>query len=146
MSTLLAFPFHVSRLLLKYLHTFIVIAGGIEIMRTYSNSIGNRIRQLRSDIPLSQEQLALKAGIAPSFIGEIERNEKKPSIETLEKIANALEVSLSELFNYNVDTLVNSDNFYLDKILMEVRNYTNVEQEALYRLLKQAIAFKNIKE
>jgi transcriptional regulator with XRE-family HTH domain len=123
-----------------------VIAGGIEIMRTYSNSIGNRIRQLRSDIPLSQEQLALKAGIAPSFIGEIERNEKKPSIETLEKIANALEVSLSELFNYNVDTLVNSDNFYLDKILMEVRNYTNVEQEALYRLLKQAIAFKNIKE
>ncbi len=115
-------------------------------MHTYSSTIGRRIRQLRNDISLSQEQLALKAGIAPSFLGEIERNMKKPSIDSIEKIATALEINLSELFNYNIDTLASSDNFYLDKILIEVRNCSSAEQEALYRLLKQVIAFKNIKE
>ena len=115
-------------------------------MQTFSDTIGNRIRQLRNDIPISQEQLALKAGIAPSFLGEIELGVKKPSIDSLEKIANALEISLSELFHYDVNTLASSDNLYLEKILIEVRNYSNAEQEALYRLLKQAIAFKNINE
>ena len=115
-------------------------------MQTYSNTIGNRIRKLRNDISLSQEQLALKAGIAPSFLGEIERNTKKPSIDSIEKIANALEISLSELFNYNIDTLNNSDNLYLDKILIEVKSCTLLEQEVLYRIIKQAIAFKNIQE
>lgn len=115
-------------------------------MQTYSNTIGNRIRKLRNDISLSQEQLALKAGIAPSFLGEIERNTKKPSIDSIEKIANALEISLSEFFNYNIDTLNSSDNLYLDKILIEVKSCTLLEQEALYRILKQTIAFKNIKE
>lgn len=115
-------------------------------MRTFSDTIGDRIRQLRSDVHLSQEQLALKAGLAPSFLGEIERGAKKPSIESLEKIANALEVSLSELFHYDLNTLESSCNLYLDKILIEVRSYSGIEQEALYRLLKQAIAFKNIKE
>jgi len=115
-------------------------------MQTYSNTIGNRIRNLRNDISLSQEQLAFKAGIAPSFLGEIERNTKKPSIDSIEKIAIALEISLSELFNYNIDTLTSSDNLYLDKILIEVKSCTLLEQEALYRIMKQAIAFKNIQE
>lgn len=115
-------------------------------MHTYSNTLGNRIRKLRNDISISQEELALKAGIAPSFLGEIERNTKKPSIDSIEKIATALEISLSELFNYNFDTLNSSDNLYLDKILIEVKSCTLLEQEALYRILKQAIALKNIRE
>jgi len=123
----------------------IVNIGGTD-MHTYSNTLGNRIRKLRNDISISQEELALKAGIAPSFLGEIERNTKKPSIDSIEKIATALEISLSELFNYNFDTLNSSDNLYLDKILIEVKSCTLLEQEALYRILKQAIALKNIRE
>ena len=115
-------------------------------MNTYSKTIGNRIRQLRNDIPISQEKLAHVAEIAPSFLGEIERNEKKPSIDTLEKISNALGISLSELFNYEISTLSSSDNLYLDKITIELKDCSLAEQEALYRILKQAIAFKNIKD
>lgn len=115
-------------------------------MGTYSTTIGNRVRQLRNDASLSQEQLAGKAGIATSFLGEIERNIKKPSIDSIEKIANALEISLTEFFNYDVDTLKNSENFYIDKIVLEVKNCSEAQQEALYRLLIQAIALKNIKE
>lgn len=115
-------------------------------MNTYSNTIGSRIRQLRLENALTLENLAGEAGITPSFLGEIERNNKKPSIESLEKIATALRISLFELLHYNVDSLASSDNYYLNKILIEVRNCSNAEQEALYRLLKQAIEFKNIKE
>lgn len=115
-------------------------------MHTYSNTLGNRIRQLRNDIPMSQEQLAFKAGIATSFLGEIERNVKKPSIDSIEKIANALDISLSELFNYNIDNLKDSDQLYLDKTILEMKNCSQLEQEALYRLIKNAIEFKRIKE
>lgn len=115
-------------------------------MHTYSNTLGNRIRQLRNSADLSQEQLALKAGIAPSFLGEIERSVKKPSIDSIEKIANALEISLSELFNYNLDTLADSENIYLDKIIMEVKSRSKAQQEILYRLIKQAVMLKNLNE
>lgn len=115
-------------------------------MRSYSDTLGNRIRYLRSEAALSQEQLALKAGIAPSFLGEIERGIKKPSIDTIEKIAIALEISLSELFNYDIKNSKSSNQIYLDKITIELKDCSLTEQEALYRILKQAIAFKNIKD
>ena len=86
-------------------------------MRSYSDTLGNRIRYLRSEATLSQEQLALKAGIAPSFLGEIERGIKKPSIDTIEKIAIALEISLSELFNYESKTRKVQTTFILTKSL-----------------------------
>jgi transcriptional regulator with XRE-family HTH domain len=53
--------------------------------------IGESIRILRTGKGLSQEQLALNAGVNTSYIGQIERGEKNPTIKTLEKIAVALE-------------------------------------------------------
>lgn len=123
-----------------------IVNDGGKYMQTYSNTLGSRIRQLRTVTDLSQEQLALKAGIAPSFLGEIERNMKKPSIDSIEKIANALEISVPELFNYDLNTLSDSDNIYLDKIILEVKNCTKVQQEILYRLIKQALTLKNLNE
>ena len=115
-------------------------------MKTYTSTIGERIRQLRNDLSLSIEDLANEAEISPSFLGEIERNTKKPSLQSLEKISTALGISLSELFNYPVESLDSSDSIFLDKILVEVRDCSKAEQEALYRIIKQAIALKNINE
>ncbi|OMD89320.1 hypothetical protein BSK49_13125 [Paenibacillus odorifer] len=63
--------------------------------------IGESIRILRTGKGLSQEQLALNAGVNTSYIGQIERGEKNPTIKTLEKIAVALEVSLLDLLLYS---------------------------------------------
>jgi len=60
--------------------------------------IGNRIRELRKQEGLSQEDLGWKAGLHYTYIGAIERGEKNCSIETLAKIAQALEVEIKELF------------------------------------------------
>jgi transcriptional regulator with XRE-family HTH domain len=47
---------------------------------------------------LTQEQLAEKLGVSVNFIGQVERGENAPSFDTLQKIAEVLEVDVSELF------------------------------------------------
>lgn len=59
---------------------------------------GERVRFLRKVKDLSQEELAYKANLHRTYIGMIERAEKNITLLNMEKIANALEVSIQELF------------------------------------------------
>lgn len=63
--------------------------------------LGARIRDLRKEKGLSQEQLGERAGFHFSYIGGIERAEKNISLLNLAKIADALEIELHELFSYS---------------------------------------------
>lgn len=66
-------------------------------MSLIANKLGRVIRLERERRQLSQEALAELAGINRSFIGEIERGEATPTIATLQKLADALGMKLSEL-------------------------------------------------
>ena len=55
--------------------------------------LGIRVRQQRELNSLTQSQLARKVGVTGSFIGHIERGEKKASVDTVVALCNALEVS-----------------------------------------------------
>lgn len=59
---------------------------------------GERVAKLRHSVGLSQEELADRCGIHRTYIGAIERGEKSPTLNTIEKIANAMEVTIKELF------------------------------------------------
>ena len=59
--------------------------------------LGVRVRQQRELNNLTQSQLARKVGVTGSFIGHIERGEKKASIETLVALCNAMAISPSVL-------------------------------------------------
>lgn len=59
---------------------------------------GKRIRFFREQDGLTQAELAEKTGLSDNFIGLIERGIKHPTLETLNKIAEALEVRLGEFF------------------------------------------------
>lgn len=59
--------------------------------------IGENVRLYRQKKGLSQEQLALHSEINTSYLGQIERGEKNPTIKILEKIAAALEITLIDL-------------------------------------------------
>ena len=69
-------------------------------MSDIGKRIGRRIRELRTQRgePWTQEDLAESAHISVSFLSMIERGERVPHVETLESLAGALGVSLSELF------------------------------------------------
>lgn len=66
-------------------------------------SIGDRIRERRRFLKLSQENLANEVGVSSSFISDIENGRRKMSLETIIKIAIALDTSLDYLVIDNVN-------------------------------------------
>lgn len=60
--------------------------------------IGNRIRELRTQTGLSQEKFAQKIGMDRTYFASVELGKRNISIVNIKKIANGLEISLSELF------------------------------------------------
>ncbi len=59
--------------------------------------IGDRLKALRVEQALTQEELADKAGVAPNTVARLERNETEPHMSTLRKLAHALDVAPTEL-------------------------------------------------
>lgn len=61
-------------------------------------AFGKRVAALRKKQKLSQEALAERCSLFRTYIGAIERGEKSPTLNTIEKIAEGLRVSIVELF------------------------------------------------
>jgi transcriptional regulator with XRE-family HTH domain len=62
--------------------------------------IGLRIRGIRKDRRLTQEQLAEKANVHPKYVSSLERGQENPTLEVLLKLAGALDVDISDFFAY----------------------------------------------
>lgn len=62
--------------------------------------VGKRIKELRNNKGISQEMLAHEAGLDRTYITSVERGKRNISVVNLEKIANALNMNLSEFFNF----------------------------------------------
>jgi transcriptional regulator with XRE-family HTH domain len=60
---------------------------------------GQRVREIRKEKNLSQEDLSFKADLHRTYIGMIERAEKNITLINIEKIAKALNVDIKELFD-----------------------------------------------
>lgn len=65
-----------------------------------TQQVGLRIKELRHKLGISQEELAARADVHRTYIASLEVGKRNVSIIALEKIVNALEVSLSEFFNF----------------------------------------------
>lgn len=61
--------------------------------------VGNRIRELRKAIGISQESLAYKAEVDRTYVTDVENGRRNISVVILQKIIAALDVSISEFFN-----------------------------------------------
>lgn len=59
---------------------------------------GKRVRELRQKSGLTQEELGFRAKLHRTYIGSIERGEQNVAIENIFKLAKALQITLSELF------------------------------------------------
>ncbi len=65
-------------------------------------AFGQRLKQLRHEKDLTQFDLAVKSGIDPRQIGRIENGAVSTSIATVGLLAKGLEMTLSELFDFEV--------------------------------------------
>ena len=91
-------------------------------------ALGRRIRSLRLDRGLTQEQLGELAGVNYKYIGEIERADKTASIETLAKIAAGLDIPLTELLRFEHEAGTGKD------VAREIRKLLNDMDEDQLRL------------
>jgi len=69
------------------------ILGSMDITQIF----GEKVRLIRKDLHLSQDELADLCGLHRTYIGAVERGERNITLLNAEKIADALQVSLSTL-------------------------------------------------
>lgn len=60
---------------------------------------GKRLRAIRKEAGLSQEELGFRAGLHRTYIGSIERGEQSVSVDNVYKLAKALKIKPKDLFD-----------------------------------------------
>ena len=104
--------------------------------------VGERIKELRKQSTLSQEQLAVQAGLTTSYIGMLERGLKSPTVDTLEKIAIALEVEIEELFRFPGKPFESST---LRRLAERMEKRSMDESDMLYDIMVKIMQLKDYK-
>ena len=104
--------------------------------------VGQRIRSNRIRQGLSQEKLAELAGCHPTYIGQLERGEKNATLESVEKIAKALNISLSNLFE-KLDTMCEGKRNIPLEFYEFVASKSADEQEQLYKIMADIDRYKS---
>ena len=110
-------------------------------MKSVHSEIGSRIRQYRLRAGMSQEQLALNAKLTVSFLGDIERGNKRPTVESLEKLLRALNITFVEFFDYETEIRPIKDCSAQEKLNLLLKDRTNEEIEMIYSVVKQILDY-----
>ncbi|MGN0394017.1 MAG: helix-turn-helix domain-containing protein [Coprococcus sp.] len=106
-----------------------------------SEIVGNNIRFHRTKQNMSQEELAEYSDLHPSYIGQLERGKKKPTVDTLYKISRGLKVPLSTILG-GIDELDDTDDNYPYKCYLLVNEQSASNQIVLYELLRNVLKIK----
>ncbi|MFT8890121.1 MAG: helix-turn-helix transcriptional regulator [Ethanoligenens sp.] len=110
-------------------------------MSNIAKIIGERLRNYRLQSGYSQDVLAERAGVHPTYIGQLERGEKNATLESIEKIAQALNLPLEKLFEHlspDEDTSsIASDCYRL------IQSKGTIEQKQLFEIIKMIDAYKD---
>lgn len=95
---------------------------------------GSRIRSIREAADVSREVVAERAGISANYLGEIERGEKWPTLDMIERIAAALQVSPPAFFEYEAEEVDN--NVLLSKLQRLLSDRSTDQLQRAFRVLK----------
>jgi transcriptional regulator with XRE-family HTH domain len=104
-------------------------------------NIGSKIRKLRYNLNLTQEKLGEKADLHYSYIGQVERGDKTPSLKALIKIANALNISLEDLIKEEGFSKEDLINIKLNNINELIKDRKSDELDLIFNLLMEIITF-----
>lgn len=102
-----------------------------EIMR----HVGRKLRSYRQNRGMTQEELAEKADLHYTYIGQVERGEKNLTLVSLEKILDALEISFEELFAHVGMQYEQAETDFAALCYDLISEKTQDTQEKLYHIL-----------
>ncbi|WP_226035392.1 helix-turn-helix domain-containing protein [Aquibacillus saliphilus] len=100
--------------------------------------IGERLRLLRKENHLSQEELAHLSHLHPTYIGQLERGEKNATLDTVSKVAKALDVTLDELFRFSTEP--DEDNQTLNQLNNQL---DETDRETVLKIINVMLEWKN---
>lgn len=102
-------------------------------------TVGERIRYARKNAHLTQEELAIKLGVTQAVIGQYERGIRKPKMDALQRIAEAMGISIYDLVpEYSGALLVGlpKDESEKKKIMEDFEKLSPSAQEKILDLIK----------
>ena len=104
--------------------------------------LGRKIRQQRKKKKYTLEQLAEKLDVSTTFIGQIERAKGIPSLETLVKIANILEISTDSLLFGDLNNKSGNTHF-INRVAELTETFTPNEKELLLKNIEIINEYRN---
>jgi transcriptional regulator with XRE-family HTH domain len=108
------------------MHTMLpVMTNGLEKPLSVSSNIGITIREYRLQKGLSQGDIEKRTGLLRCYLSRVENGHTVPSLDTLQKIAGALDLQLSQFF---ADELVGREMSGLNLSSDEIRFLTQVQR------------------
>ena len=105
----------------------------------FRSAAGKRIKQERKKLGWSQEVLAEKADLHPSFIGQIERGERAASFKTLERFSRLFGVKLTELLEDGSGHEPYKPHPLEKKIVELLKGCSSREQQLVYQTIKHLL-------
>ena len=111
-------------------------------MSNISQIIGERIRMYRTRKKLSQDTLGEMAGLHGKYIGQLERGEKNATLESVEKVARALDLPFEVLFE---NIIVGGTQNEIPRQCYDLLTPLSVrEQKAILELIEKAMDYKKV--
>ena len=99
-------------------------------------SIGKNIRKCRKAMQIGQDKLAEKIHVSTNYIGNLERGEKMPSLETLVALADALGVSADVILH---DVLENGYDVKVSLLHEQLQKLSSKDRECIYAVVETMI-------
>jgi len=101
------------------------------------NVFANRLKQIRSEQSITQEEFAFKCDMQPAHIGQLERGVRNPTLETLYKIASGLGISVSELVDFQGKLIMpNTFDETTNKIIARVQRMSDDDKKQVLTIVK----------
>ncbi|MBT9586811.1 helix-turn-helix transcriptional regulator [bacterium] len=104
-------------------------------MPTLAEVIGRHIRRFRRDHAMTQQGLARRIGVNASFIGPLEKGQKSPSLQTIERLSQVFSVPMYTFF---IDDEAD-DRAAIDRIRALVGSRSAEERDFLLKTLEEMV-------
>lgn len=98
--------------------------------------LGLRIKRIRTELGLSQEELAYRCGMHASHIGFLERGQRNPTLDTLERVALGLNITLSEMLDYEKEPESVSYDEVTNKLVSHILALTPEKKKQVLAIIK----------
>ena len=109
---------------------------------TLRRGFGERIRQLRKSLGLTQEELAEKADMDYKYLGAVERGERNITIDNIEKIAKGFQVEACQLFLFSIQGLNPEEALTEDKLRDIIERCSSEKKQVMLKIVGEIASYE----